>query len=315
MSLTESVPAISVVMGVHNGESYLSECVASILSQTFRDFEFIIIDDGSTDASAVILDDFAKTDSRIVVIHQKNQGLTRSLNIGLELAKGEFVARMDADDVADQHRFEIQYFTLKENPRLSLLGAEVELITQDGLPLGPRWHAHDHIEIRRRLLLGDGGALTHPVVMFPNQLVRECGGYDADFVTGQDLDLFLKLSERGIVSNHPKTLLKWRQHSESINRTRYETWMKMKQLAIANAISRVGPTVFAQEVFPTPIHFEFPTEDLSLARYAAGNGRLDTARHLALRALKKPDHRMSAGRFLLSLFKRQVLAKAMKTRR
>ena len=104
---TPVAPVISVVMSVHNGEKYLREAVESILNQTFRDFEFIIIDDGSTDGSKTILEEYAAKDSRIrLVVPWENRGLTKSLNDGLALARGEFIARMDADDIALPQRFE-----------------------------------------------------------------------------------------------------------------------------------------------------------------------------------------------------------------
>ena len=113
---------ISVIMPVYNGEKYLREAIESILCQTYSDFEFIILDDGSTDSSLTIIKEYAKMDSRIIFITRKNKGLVATLNEGLELAKGDFIARMDADDISYPERFakQIQYFA--NNPELFLVG-------------------------------------------------------------------------------------------------------------------------------------------------------------------------------------------------
>ena len=110
---------LSVVMSVYNGETYLAESIESILRQTYKNFEFIIINDGSTDSSAEIIDTFAASDDRIVVIHQTNSGLTRSLNAGIKNARGEYIARQDADDESFPHRFTRQMEYLKRDITLT----------------------------------------------------------------------------------------------------------------------------------------------------------------------------------------------------
>ena len=294
MTLTEEKPQISVVMAVHNCERYLEEAVKSILNQTFKDFEFNIIDEGSTDGSRDTLRRLTVRDSRIVAIQQDNVGLTKSLNRGLALAKGEYIARMDADDIALPERLQKQLDAFNKDPELVLLGAGVELISEDGLALGLRSQPSEEAEIRRRLLIGDGGALTHPVVMFRRDTVNAIGGYDERFTTTQDLDLFIRLAEQGGVCNLPETLLKWRQHGGSVNHTKSSTWMKMKRMAIQGSIERMGVESFVEGLFPAGETYAFPADNLALARFARAHGRKKSAKFFLNRAIREPKTRMAA---------------------
>lgn len=287
-------PRISVLMAVHNGEQFLAEAVESILNQTYRDFEFIVIDDGSTDDTKSILARYANSDPRVRVVHQQNHGLTKSLNKGLKLAVGEYIARMDGDDVARQDRFEKQLDFFRQYPDLVLLGSEVELITEKGCVLGTRGQRLKDCDIRRLLFMGDGGAMTHPVVMFPRLAAKQVGGYDEAFSTTQDLDLFIKLSERGRIMNHPETLLKWRQHGASVNRTKSDTWAAMKRMAISGAIERLGVEEYLKAVFPSGQSFHFPCDPLQLSRFAYAKGAHASADRLLKEALAVPELRQAA---------------------
>jgi glycosyltransferase involved in cell wall biosynthesis len=296
-----SIPVISILMAVHNGEKYLAEAIDSILSQTFRDFEFLIVDDGSVDNSRAILNAYAARDSRISLTSQPNRGLTKSLNTALQAALGEFIARFDADDVSLPQRLEQQVIALRSDPTLVLIGCQVELISADGLPLGVRGHATDHCEIRKRLLLGDGSALTHPAVMMRQSSLRAIGGYDETFLVGQDLDLFLRLSEIGKVSNLPDTLLLYRQHHSSINNTRSDLWMQLKRRAIENTIKRVGAAEYANALFYQTEKF-WPSSDLlELGAFAEQKGRYRTAANLYVRSIRRSTTRRRAVRRLFAL--------------
>ncbi len=120
---------ISVVMSVYNGQSYLREAVESILNQTFTDFELILIDDGSTDATGEILDEYATRDARIILSrNQNNIGLTRSLNQGISMSRGKYIARMDADDVSRADRLSRQFEFLEKRPEVGVLGSGYQLM-------------------------------------------------------------------------------------------------------------------------------------------------------------------------------------------
>ena len=192
---------ISVVMSVYNGAEFLAEAVESILEQTFTNFEFIIINDGSSDRSAEILADFVKKDGRIRLINQDNTGLTKSLNTGLNYAQGQYIARMDADDIALPDRFAQQADYLDAHPECVAVGSKVLFVDPFGLPLWKSKHELPHGEIDAQLLTGNGSAISHPAVMIRSDALKAVGGYREHLDTAQDLDLFLRLAEYGQVAN------------------------------------------------------------------------------------------------------------------
>ncbi len=179
-------------MSVYNGERFLREAIDSILSQTMPDFDFIIINDGSTDGTRDILASYR--DRRIVVVHQQNAGLATSLNRGLEMARTELVARMDADDVSLPHRLELQLAEYERLGQPDVLGGHVEFVSENGRSLGSRRHPLNHEDIVRRLENRTGTALVHPTVIYRRDSVLRHGGYDAFFRRRrQDYDLWLRM--------------------------------------------------------------------------------------------------------------------------
>jgi len=213
-------PRISVVMPVYNAARWLPTALDSIVAQTFSDFELIAVNDGSTDGSLGILQTYAARDPRIRIISRPNTGIIGALNDGLAVARGEFVARMDADDESapDRFRQQIEYFRAHRD--LVAVGSAVTFMDGKGnsVQFCPRPMAHADIE--RDLLAGDGGAMIHPAVMFRTDAVRQVGGYrmlDAKAQYFEDLDLFLRLARVGRLANLAAPLLRYRIHSSSIN--------------------------------------------------------------------------------------------------
>lgn len=208
-------PTISVVMAVYNNRPYLPAAVDSILNQTFRDFEFIIIDDGSTDGSGEWLEKKAKTDPRIRLYRQENIGLTKSLNKGIELARGEFIARMDGDDVSLLNRFEKQITFLNRPTEVVACGTFAKQFTSLGLIIADWEPPCSNEEILESLTQG-GGAIIHPTVVMRREAVLQCGGYDDTYRHAQDYDLWCRLSEFGELANIPEVFLKYRVSRSSI---------------------------------------------------------------------------------------------------
>ena len=194
-------PRVSVAMPVYNSEKYVAKAVASILAQTFEDFEFLIVDDGSTDASRAILQEYAARDRRIKLTSRPNTGYLVALNEMLRRARGEYIARMDADDVALPERFERQIQYLDDHPECVLLGSRVIIIDPDGDPLREMGDALTHEEIDNALMNAMGQLVYHPSVMFRRQVVLDLGGYRPEYYLTEDLDLFLRLAEVGRVAN------------------------------------------------------------------------------------------------------------------
>jgi GT2 family glycosyltransferase/glycosyltransferase involved in cell wall biosynthesis len=214
-----SVPRVSVVMPVYNAGRYLAPAVESVLAQTFRDFEFIIVDDGSTDSSLEVLRAYEKQDARIRFISRPNTGLVGALNDGIAAARGEFIARMDADDVSLPARLERQVEILQSDAECLAVGSDVLFIDPEGAPLIRRNPPLQHAGIVAELLEGNGGALIHPSVVFRRDALVACGGYREEAIHLEDFDLYLRLMSHGRLANLPEALLLYRQHPASINHT------------------------------------------------------------------------------------------------
>lgn len=202
------IPEISIVMSVYNGEQYLREAIESILNQTFRNFEFIIVDDGSTDRSNEIVKSY--TDPRIVFIEQCNTGLATALNNGIRIAKSQFIARMDADDVSMPNRLETQYNFLKNNPEYILVGSNVEVIDMDGefvynSNLPSNWN-----EIKSRF---PDTSFYHSSVIYSLDAFKKAGGYFSAISKMncfEDAVLWNRMQYYGCMTNIQARLLKYR---------------------------------------------------------------------------------------------------------
>jgi len=187
------LPKVSVVMSVYNDESYVAEAVNSILDQTFSDFEFIIINDGSTDKTPQIIRSF--DDPRIRVIDQPNSGLTVSLNRGIRLAKGEYIARMDADDLSEPERLEKQVEALDRNPGIAVVGCWYKVIDENGSLLGYK-RLPDDVNQLAKLLKRDN-PICHGSVMMRKEAIQAVGLYNENLRYAQDYELWLRMLYQG----------------------------------------------------------------------------------------------------------------------
>lgn len=213
--LTEHLPTVSVVMPLYNQEPYVEAAVRSLLAQTFSDFELIIIDDGSTDASLTIVRRLASSDERIRVYNQKNFGRAITRNRGVKLARAELMAMLDPDDIAMPERLALQVEYMQEHPECVALGAQFESVCMKGIPLNVSSLPLDHASIEARLLEDDGQALTQGVSMMRRTVCLAAGSYNAQYAAGEDADLFLRMALKGQLANLPQTLLQYRQHPKS----------------------------------------------------------------------------------------------------
>jgi hypothetical protein len=244
-------------MCVFNAEPFLAEAVESILNQTFQDFEFIIVDDGSTDGSAQIIDRYRKSDPRLVVWrHPKNRGLVEAHNAGFSLATGKYIALMAADDIAVRDRLTWQFDFMEKHPEVGLLGGAVEWIDSTGkllltqhLPLKDR-------EIRAALHYHC--QFSAPTVFLRKDVFSTTYGFRKAFVKAEDYDLWLRMAERCQMANLDKVLLQYRIHlgQESHNKVRQMTFCTLAAQASAlarkngrpdllNEVSEVTPAVLA----------------------------------------------------------------------
>src|SRR5690606_31206481 len=193
----------------------------SILSQTFRDFEVVIVDDGSTDGSRALLHAFEKRDPRIRLFLRPHLGIVSSANFGLRQCRGEFLARMDSDDVALPERFEVQVKALRENPEVVMVGGAYDLIDAAGRLLRREWPPEGDADLQDRCLAGST-PICQPVAMIRRSAMDQVGDYDPKAPQAEDLDMWLRLGEVGQLACIPQVLLRYRQHAGSISETRAE---------------------------------------------------------------------------------------------
>ncbi|MET0381970.1 MAG: glycosyltransferase [Burkholderiaceae bacterium] len=216
MQETSPIPLVSVLLPVFNGGAYLRPAIDSILAQTFRDFECLVLDDGSTDGSGELAQAIARRDPRLRVVRRENRGLVATLNELAGMARGALLARMDADDIALPHRFARQVDFLAANPAVVCVGGAQILMDQAGRDISPIVPPSDDERIQRQALRGHG-SICHPTAMIRAGALREIGGYRADFYPAEDLDLWLRLGELGELANLAEPVLRYRVHTGSIS--------------------------------------------------------------------------------------------------
>jgi glycosyltransferase involved in cell wall biosynthesis len=193
--MTETSSKVSVVMAVYNEAEYISTAIESILRQTFEDFEFLIIDDGSSDKTPEIIKHYAERDGRIRhLVNETNKGLPTSLNRGIEAANGEYIARMDADDRSLPERFERQVEFLETNSDVHVVGCNVRVIGVNGEYFGDREFPQDGRD--PDTLQQEGPQVAHPSVMMRRTSVRAVDGYRTAFKYAQDLDLWIRMARK-----------------------------------------------------------------------------------------------------------------------
>ena len=235
----ESTPMVSVIMPVYNAERYLAEAVESILNQTFADFELITIDDCSTDGSLAILKSFADKVKRMHVLeNERNLGVTPTLNRGLANARGELIARMDADDISLPDRLEKQFAFLQAHPEIGLVSADAVAIDAEGCAI-PEEFALISEPGYIKWLLHFTCPITHPAVMGRKALFEQAGGYDPEILYAEDYDLWQRMSQFTCLSNLPDVLIKKRAHAQTIGVTRRDTMIHSHKLVQQRAFSRL----------------------------------------------------------------------------
>lgn len=226
-------PAISVLLPVYNGQEYIEASVKSILDQTFSDFELLILDDGSTDSTPALVQRFS--DPRVCLFRLDHVGLVAALNFGIERARGTFLARMDADDLAMPQRFATQIAHFENFPELDIVCSDVIIIDGQGRPSGRQSQARFTNEVLRDGLLFRRAIkpLIHPSVMMRRVAATDLGGYRS-FTHAEDHDLWLRAIDRYRFARISTPLLRYRVYSGGISR------MRQAEQAAASAMSAVN---------------------------------------------------------------------------
>lgn len=220
--MLDNTPSVSVLMPVYNTEVYVAEAIESILNQTYPHFELIIIDDASTDGTAEILEQYKNQDDRIIVLrNQANIGITNSLNKALSISKGNFIARMDADDVSYKNRFELQVDYLNNHHDILILGGSILVINQTtGIEVLKNYPDTPGL-LRWRMTLGYGGVASHPAVMIRKSVFDLTGPY-ADIEFAQDHELWSRFLDYTNlpITNLKHILIKYREHTNSVSQSK-----------------------------------------------------------------------------------------------
>tara|TARA_B110000003_G_C16589534_1_gene511226 strand:+ start:278 stop:1219 length:942 start_codon:yes stop_codon:yes gene_type:complete len=246
------IPCVSVIMSVFNGEDFLADAIKSVLRQTFTNFEFIIIDDGSKDSSLVIIQSFQELDPRIKVIVHKNQGLAKSLNVGIENSIGKYIARIDADDLCYESRLEKQYAFMEENHAVDLIGSSVDVINEDGSITASKKQITDFENIfKKRFLLSP---ILHITFFGKRSFFERNNGYRDSFVFAQDYDLVLRGIDSGsIILNMEEQLVQYRDFRRKINPSKFIQQFRITELAIRLSRER---SKFGKEVSDLNLEFQ-----------------------------------------------------------
>ena len=206
-----TAPRVSVVMGAYNGERFLRPAIESILNQTYRNFELIVVDDCSTDGTIQILEEF-KEERMSVVRNQRNLGIAETLNNGIAVARGEYIALQDHDDISLPTRLECQVAFLDRNTQVGMVGSNCNIIDEAGT-ISPGWPVkYDDVELKWAVLWRC--PFFHTSVMVRRRDIQEVGGYSSDpkYRFSEDYDLMSRVALRYSVANIPQTLGCWRMH-------------------------------------------------------------------------------------------------------
>lgn len=206
-------------MSVYNGERFVRQAVESLLTQTYRDFELIVVDDASTDGTHNILEELAAQDNRIrVLTNSTNLGLTKSLNIALGQAQGNFVARMDADDIALPNRLEKQATFLNVHPEVGIVGTWYQFINDEGILLEEKQPPTDDTPLHRALIRFN--PFLHSSTMIRKALLDRVDGYDESYKRAQDYDLWMRCASHTRFANLPEVLMQKRFTKGMVSYTR-----------------------------------------------------------------------------------------------
>ena len=234
VTMTPAIPAVSVLMAIRNAECFIDEAIASVLRQTFADLELVLVDNGSSDGTSARIAAWRQRDPRVFTFRLERPGLGRSLNYAAAQARASVFARMDADDVAEPRRLEVQLAALAADPALGVIGSDALLIDVRGRPLG---------EIRRRpgrrairAYLAEGNPFVHSSVLIRRCAFNEVGGYRDGLSITEDLDLWLRLAEVSELDVIPEMLVRYRLHGNSMMR-RQATRAVLAEVCIRAAVA------------------------------------------------------------------------------
>lgn len=231
----ENKPSISVLMPAYNAEKYIAVAIESILNQTFTNFEFIIIDDCSSDKTWGIIKEYSQKDFRIIPLkNDKNVKISKTLNIGIEAARAKYIARMDADDYSYPERLEKQFNYMENNPDIVISGGNIEICDENLFFLNVRKYNYNDQDIRKKIFMYS--PFCHPAVIFKTNEIKKINMYNTKYNSAEDYDMYFRIGNLGKFGNIPEIILKLRTRESSISqknsREQEKLTLKIRKLAI-----------------------------------------------------------------------------------
>lgn len=244
-------PAISVIMPAYNAQKHIREAIESILAQTFTDFELIIVNDGSSDKTAAIIKSFQAKDKRIRMVQNTGtHNIAEVLNCGIGFARSNIIARMDADDISEPLRLELQYALLTGSARLAVVGADIIIIDSSGRHLDTRMYPYTNLKLKRCLFRYS--PFAHPVVMFRKDRFEAAGGYNPEFSPTEDLDLWFRMGVANEFGSIPKLLLQYRISESSAS---HSIMKRLEQLVFRIRIVAIRKYGYRPSVYDVVYNF------------------------------------------------------------
>ncbi len=264
-------PIVTVLMPVYNGEKYLREAINSILNQTFTDFEFLIVDDCSSDNSIKIIKGYS--DPRIILLrNDENFGIAETANRGMKLAKGKYIIRIDCDDISLPQRIQMQVSFMERNPKVVICGSSVQCIGEHAVV----WKMPKlDCEIRPHLLFGT--AILQPtIIMRRDVIIREELFYDSRFIVASDYDLWSRIPKKYKLANLPEVLVKYRLHDTQISNIQKDAQRGIADIIRKRLIESLGVSFSIKEmnIHSSLVYFDFQINKKYINEVAAWSSKL-----------------------------------------
>lgn len=298
---SNEAPAISVIIPACNEERFLGDAIASICAQSFDDFELIVVNNGSTDATGQIISEWKSRDARVRGVSLERASLHQSLRRGVAISRANFIARIDADDMATAERLQRQYETMVSYPALGVLGTAAHIVSDSGRSMGFTKPRLTDQEIKR--FLPEGCPFVHSSVMMRREVYLRAGGYRPGLNLAEDYDLWLRMALITEMANLPEPLVKYRLHKDSINGRR-GVRLAVSSLCVAAA------AVARQSGLPEP--FANGTPLLRQALPLLGLRRRDVRLRIYRQAFERRYHAFPVPLFVKARFRRAAVACGLK---
>ncbi len=236
---SEIVPKVSILMPAYNVQDYVAQAIESMLCQTFRDFEFIIIDDGSIDNSWDIIQEYAKKDDRIVALkNEANYKICKTLNRGIDIARGKYLVRMDADDWSYPYRLEKQVKFMDKNPEIGVSGGRIMVCDKDMRCMHIREYKLNDKEIRKRMFFYN--PFCHPATIWRSDILKNSSCFNEMLYDVEDYDLYFRMGRMSKFANLPDILVKYRISENSVSSVRAHRQERLTLYVRLKAIIEYG---------------------------------------------------------------------------